>query len=144
MSEAPGPCPACPDHPDLAELEDRQVPFRGCTVCFGLFVSEDALGQYVCNSAGSEQVAQAYDELLAQALLKQAGQTKRSCPECAQPMRRLGFGEAPFMILDRCEAGHGVWLDKKELKKVVRASVAQAAVKGWIAPPDADLGEDED
>ena len=127
-----GRCPACADHPELEGLSDREVPFQGCTKCFGLFVTEDALGQYVCNSVGSEEAGKSYDDLLSQALADQAGPTKRICPECGKNMRRLGFGEAPFMILDRCEDSHGLWLDKKELKKVVRASRAHAVVLGWI------------
>lgn len=136
-----GRCPACADHPELEELSDREVPFLGCTVCFGLFVTENALGQYVCNAAASEEVAKSYDDLLIKAMNEQGGHSKRLCPECASPMRRFGFGEAPFMVLDRCEQQHGLWLDKKELKKVVRASRAHAVVLGWVPPPGA---EDED
>jgi len=144
VSEAesqPGRCPACAEHPELEELSDREVPFLGCTACFGLFVKEDALGQYVCNSAASEEVAKSYDDLLLKAMGEQGGQSKRRCPECTAPMRRFGFGEAPFMVLDRCEDQHGLWLDKKELKKVVRASRAHAVVLGWVPPPGS---EDED
>jgi Zn-finger nucleic acid-binding protein len=139
-----GHCPACADHPELEELSDREVPFLGCTKCFGLFVKEDALGQYVCNAADSEQVGKSYDDLLLKAMGEQGGQGKRGCPECSSPMRRFGFGEAPFMILDRCEHQHGLWLDKKELKKVVRASRAHAIVLGWAPPPGAEDEDDEE
>ena len=144
MSE-PGSCPACKDKA-LEELVDREVPFLGCVSCFGLFVVEPSLGQYVCNTTGSEPIAQAYDALLASALATGVGgPTKRTCPTCTSPMRRLGFGEAPFVILDRCVDGHGLWLDKKELKKIVRASRAHAAVLG-LTPPlgDDDLHDDDD
>ncbi|MBL4849123.1 MAG: zf-TFIIB domain-containing protein [Planctomycetes bacterium] len=139
-SEPTGRCPVCPDHPDLEGLLDRDVEFRGCITCFGLFVHADALSQYVCNAVGDEDAVTAYDDLLVTALKKQGGPSKRVCPVCEEPMRRLGFGEAPFMILDRCENGHGLWLDKRELKKVVRTCRAQTAVLGLMPPP----GREED
>ena len=52
-------------------------------------------------------------------------------------MYRFGFGESPFVILDRC-AHHGVWLDRSELKKIVRASRAYAAAEGWLPAFDDD------
>lgn len=144
VDEPLGKCPTCADRPPLESLQDRDVEFRGCTACFGLFVEADSLGQYVCNAAGSEDAAKAYDDLLVTALTKQGGPSKRVCPQCERPMRRLGFGEAPFMILERCEEGHGLWLDRKELKKVVRTSRAQAAVLGLILPPGGGEEEDDD
>lgn len=131
-----GKCPACSDHPELHELEDREIPFLGCTTCFGLFVTEDNLREYVVDSTGCDKVAEAFDELMVTALAKQGGETKRVCPECGDAMRRMGFGEAPFMILDRCQTGHGLWLDKKELKKAVRTSRARAVVLGLIPAHD--------
>ena len=55
----------------------------------------------------------------------------RRCPFCLGNLVRMGFGESPFIIIDRC-GEHGLWLDKKELKKVVRSSRAQAAAMGLI------------
>lgn len=122
-------CPTCEEHHLLEEIVERDVSFLGCTTCFGLFVSTDELGEYVRNATGSVGVRTAYHGLLEDALDHLAGQSKRLCPHCGASMRRMGFGEHPLVILERC-ALHGVWLDKKELTKVLRAARADAKVKG--------------
>lgn len=135
----PATCPTCKERPQLEEMEQRSVLFRGCTQCFGLFVSETGLGEYVTAAAGDDGVRQGYDDLLGEATLALAGTSKRHCPECDGPMRRMGFGESPLVILERCEA-HGIWLDKKELTKVLRASRAHAVVKGWAGEEEGEPG----
>jgi Zn-finger nucleic acid-binding protein len=136
-------CPACKEE-KVEELEDRGIPFLGCTACFGLFATEDDLAAYVVDSSGSQEVGEAFDKLLEAALAEgPPRQGKRPCPRCQNPLGRLGFGESPFVILDRC-AVHGVWLDKKELKKVIRSSRAHAAVLGLIPQFQDDDDDDDD
>ncbi len=127
-------CPACKKEA-VDEMEDRKVPFLGCAECFGLFVTEDNLENYVADSTGSEDVGKAYKDLLQRALDEKTPKPgNRSCPVCKKPLGRMGFGESPFVILDRCGL-HGLWLDKKELKKVIRSARAHAAVMGLIPRP---------
>jgi len=122
-------CPACRAE-QLEYVVDRGVAFVGCQVCWGLLVFEEDLRVYVLEAIGAERAGKAFDDLLAKAL---GGTTsrgrKRQCPFCAENLTRLGFGEAPFVILDRCST-HGLWLDDKELRKVVRACRAECAIGG--------------
>ena len=92
---------------------------------------------YVERAADSEEAGKAFDDLLKAARDGTVSQARRTCWSCGQRMQRFGFGESPFMILDRC-AEHGLWLDRSELKKVVRASRAHAAALGWMDPFDDD------
>ncbi len=138
-------CPACVDLP-LEELTERDVPFQGCTTCFGLWATEANLAEYVIQATGSEPIGEGFHDLLKQALGGTISQGKRrKCPECEEYLQRLGFGDSPFVILDRCAEAHGLWLDKKELKKVIRASRAHAAVMGLIESfTDSDDDDDDD
>ncbi len=135
------PCPKCKTA--LEEIEEREVPFLGCTTCFGLFVTARDLHDYVVRAAGALPVGEAFTVLLDNAMAGKTTPAARRCPRCEQPLNRMGFGEAPFVILDLCP-DDGLWLDKKELTKVLRASRAQAATMGLIeAFHDEDEGEDE-
>jgi Zn-finger nucleic acid-binding protein len=126
-------CPACKKEDVVDVMEDRGVEFLGCSECFGLFVSEDGLQAYIADSTGSSEIGKAFVDLMEKALGdKPPRPGSRGCPVCKKPLGRLGFGESPFVILDRCGL-HGVWLDKKELKKVIRSVRAHAAVMG-LAP----------
>lgn len=137
-------CPVCKDDPALEEIFERDVPFRGCTACFGLLVLDDNLEVYVERAAKSRGVAEAFRELLEKALAGTTSTSKRLCPRCGENMLRFGFGDAPFSILDRCRNEHGIWLDKKELKKVQRASRAYAAVLGKIPKFDEDAADEDE
>lgn len=133
-------CPACKKE-TVEAMEDREVSFLGCSDCFGLFVSEDGLEDYVTGSTDSADIGKAFKDLLQRSLDEKAPKPgNRECPVCKKPLGRMGFGESPFVILDRCGL-HGVWLDKKELKKVIRSSRAHAAVMGMIPTP---LGDEDD
>jgi Zn-finger nucleic acid-binding protein len=135
-------CPACKKEDTVDVMEDRGVEFLGCGECFGLFVEEIGLQAYVSDSAGSDDIGKAFEDLLQKALdAKQPKPGARPCPVCAKPLCRMGFGESPFVILDRCGL-HGVWLDKKELKKVIRSSRAHATVMG-LAPAFNDDDSDD-
>src|SRR5207302_1625595 len=97
----------------------RRKLARGHGSARGPFVSEPDLAGYV-EKAATPQSAGAFKKLMAKALsekLKTTGGT-RACPVCGVHLERFGFGEHPFVILDRCTK-HGVWLDRTELKKVV-------------------------
>lgn len=136
-------CPACHKEDAVAAMDDRGVEFLGCGECFGLFVTEAGLAKYVQVSTEQDEVGEGFKDLMQKTLAEKEPKIgKRACPVCKDPLGRLGFGESPFVILDRC-AKHGVWLDKKELKKVIRSCRAHSAVIGLI-PGDDDPGDGDD
>lgn len=136
-----GACPRCKEA-QLEALEERGVPFRGCTACFGLFVTARDLHEYVVR-ATVPAVGEAFTVLLDATLGGTSSASVRRCPDCGDPLQRLGFGEAPLVIIDMC-MDHGIWLDKKELTKVLRSSRAQAAKMGLTAPFVDDEEDDEE
>lgn len=133
------PCPKC--NIPLEPVTDREVEFQGCGTCFGLWVAEGDLGVYVERASTAESATQ-YALLLEKALRRPAGgsHARRHCPTCRHPLERLGFGENPFVIIDRCPQ-HGIWLDRSELKKVVRSCRAAAHPSEPALDDDDDEGE---
>jgi hypothetical protein len=49
------------------------------------------------------------------------GSSRRPCPRCGRKMRLVRLAGASPVEVDRCPAGHGVWLDAGELGALVRA-----------------------
>ena len=126
------PCPGCKQL-TLSDVENRGVYFVGCNACYGLFAQESDLGIYVTVMAGDSAAEIAFRDLVKLGWSKKGGKS-RNCPVCTNPMNRMGFGEAPFIILDRCP-DHGLWMDRAELKKVVVSSRNHAATMGLMQPP---------
>lgn len=137
------PCPACAAA-TLERVEDKGVPFIGCTSCFGLFAAEPDLRRYVETAVGKPAAGEAFEALRQRACAGRVGRSVRRCPVCDVGLGRVSFGESPVVALDRC-AVHGVWLDRTELKKVVRAARAHGAAAGLLPPfkdePDPDEGQ---
>ena len=134
-------CPKC--RKPLEEILDQETPFLGCTTCFGLFVSELELEGYVRKE--KSEAGAAFATLLAKAVAaRKAGPLgPRQCPVCGAGLARLGFGtDDQLVVIDRC-ASHGIWLDRTELKKVVRASV-RATPRSAGAPDESRVAADDD
>lgn len=124
------PCPGC-NQSTLEQVEDKGIPFTGCTSCFGLFCAEPRLRSYVEKAAGAVAAGDAFEALRRKACAGRVGRSVRRCPMCGVGLGRITFGESPVVVLDRC-ALHGIWLDRSELKKVVRASRAWGASQGLL------------
>lgn len=138
----PAPCPKCKEV-HLAELYERDVPFLGCTECYGLFVRSEDLHEYVVRATENKVIGEAFTSLLDRFMHGKLSSSARKCPICDEPLLRGGFGESPFVIIDACKQD-GIWLDKKELKKILRASRGQAAAQGLIPKFDDDDDADDD
>ncbi len=120
-------CPRCEQVP-LAAIEDQGVSFLGCSKCFGLFVSDPDLFVYAEKSLSPRaftSFAELHEKM--QEGAKTVGHV-RHCPRCRALLVRVTFGVAPIVVLDRCEE-HGIWLDKTELNKVLRAARSSAGLE---------------
>jgi len=113
---APLQCPRCREAMQALRLGATAV--RECAGCGGLWLDAAALDQLV--SARDEHVATS-SILAARRPRTEAPQdTVRylPCPGCAKLMNRVNFAHASGVILDVCK-GHGVWLDRGELERVL-------------------------
>jgi Zn-finger nucleic acid-binding protein len=60
--------------------------------------------------------------------------TTRSCPSCSEPLDVVNH---EGVEVDRCPAGHGIWLDRGELRAVVLSEAADRPREEELAALDA-------
>ncbi len=49
------------------------------------------------------------------------------CPVCRRKMNKEPYDELVSSIVDRCPNGHGIWLDRGELREIVETRVSDDA-----------------
>lgn len=112
-----------------------------CPVCSATLetITYEGIAIETCPSCGGEwlddgellQVAETRDELFSaeerQAIANATSFVgvpanepgrRRECPKCGAMMQQLNYAYDTGVIIDRCTANHGVWLDASELEKV--------------------------
>lgn len=110
-------CPRC-----RSALRSRTVGHTAlveCGGCGGLWISQDDLDR-ICEKADEE-------ELVSRALASSQpshpvdpsqGPAYLPCPTCHDLMVRRNFGGTSGILIDVCR-GHGVWLDHRELERIL-------------------------
>jgi Zn-finger nucleic acid-binding protein len=110
-------CPIC-DAPMIV-LETNQVEVDHCTRCGGVWLDAEEMDLLLEGSAGREEIRRrvSTDD--------GGGEKQRRCPICSKKMEKARVsrqdGGAAIRI-DRCERGHGTWLDGGELTALVEMS----------------------
>ncbi len=100
-------------------LELDQVEVDTCRKCGGVWLDPEEMDLLLEGSAGR-------DEIRANLKFGEAGEEKtRRCPICRHKMEkarvRRKAADAGIQI-DRCERGHGTWLDGGELQGIIALS----------------------
>ena len=110
-------CPIC-ENPIIA-LELDQVEVDHCRACGGVWLDPEEMDLLLEGSAGRDEI---------RANLKWGEPTdekKHRCPICRHKMEkarvRRNAGDKGVQI-DRCERGHGTWLDGGELHAIIALS----------------------
>jgi Zn-finger nucleic acid-binding protein len=126
MEKPASPCPACREV-GLRPEEHRGVTWLACPECEGVFVTEGDMATYIERRTQSQAIAHAFLKTLRESILQdhEDAVRLRRCVRCDEELERMGFGEHPFSIIDRC-ADHGLWLDDGDFDKVVRQARADA------------------
>ena len=110
-------CPRC--RGGLRARTVGSVSFAECGSCAGLWIAQEDL-EAICNRADEENLA-----ALAIATAVPTRPADRSkgpayvpCPTCGDLMTRRNFGGSSGVLIDLCR-GHGVWLDHRELGRIL-------------------------
>ncbi|HEU4929995.1 MAG TPA: zf-TFIIB domain-containing protein [Candidatus Krumholzibacteria bacterium] len=135
-------CPICETPMIVLELD--QVEVDHCRKCGGVWLDPEEMDLLLEGSAGR-------DEIRANLKFGEAGEEKtRRCPICRHKMEkarvRRKAADAGIQI-DRCDRGHGTWLDGGELQGIIALSefpeahrihqFLQAVFRDTIAKPRA-------
>jgi Zn-finger nucleic acid-binding protein len=108
----------CPlDKAPLIGIEFDLIELDYCTVCKGIWLDPGELELLFGDAeACREFLGGSPDRHGAPTVVEKA----RRCPLCEARMPKLMLGGAPPVIVDRCPAGHGLWLDGGELESLLR------------------------
>ncbi|QCX39478.1 hypothetical protein FF125_13905 [Aureibaculum algae] len=108
---------------DGSELEKRMhentVEVDACNKCGGVWLDANELEkiQDVKINDYKEELARIPDYVGKSILMaKSKDQPLLNCPKCDREMERREYGYCSQIYIDSCVNGHGVWLDKSELK----------------------------
>ncbi len=126
-------CPNC--DVDLRRTDIGEAGFvvlDACDRCNGAWFDEGELDA-LDDSPGSNAESMDYDVIQTDDELPQ-------CPVCGGSMTLLSPKEAPELVIDRCDACHGFWLDQGELDDVRAAllradSLSNNQVEQFLRPP---------
>lgn len=100
------PCPSC-----KTELVSAGAG-RACPACSGVWIAESVLTEMVW-------VMHSGAETLPLVWIAREPTERRACPDCGELMACKIVEEVP---VERCERGHGVWLDASELERTLHNS----------------------
>ncbi|MDH4036159.1 MAG: zf-TFIIB domain-containing protein [Candidatus Krumholzibacteria bacterium] len=114
-------CPRC-EKPIVA-LELNQIEVDHCLKCGGVWLDPDEMDLLLAGSAGREEI---------RANMRPddgGGERTIRCPMCEKKMAkvRVARDNGVGLRIDRCENGHGTWLDGGELHALVALSDFPAA-----------------
>lgn len=100
-------CPACIEQ--LIAVEFQQIEVDVCLMgCQGMWLDAGELSYFEAHLAEDDFAV----------MSPRDGQPLRCCPRCDRPMQ-VGHLPVGGPLLDRCPAGHGLWLDAGELQTLM-------------------------
>ncbi len=105
-------CPDCRE--PLAILELEGVEIDRCLSCGGTWLDAGEL-----EMIGAAAGVPAGEVSAAVRPARSGRKGRRRCPRCRRRLRAVVLGKARPVELDRCPAGHGLWLDRGELEAAI-------------------------
>lgn len=113
-------CPA-----DQTEMQKQTyegtVETDYCTTCNGMWLDAGELEkiQEVNVNDYTDELKRIPDYVGKSMLMAQpADRPELKCPQCDAPLERREYGYCSQIYIDSCINGHGVWLDKGELREL--------------------------
>ncbi|MCK5367826.1 MAG: zf-TFIIB domain-containing protein [Cyclobacteriaceae bacterium] len=112
-------CPSCQS--ELKRYNKNGVFINTCPICHGSWVDDSRrLKEYIVYLLlENNNIPVAKVELHKKPItIRQVDHPKRSCPVCNCKLTTFNYGYDSNIILDKCDACNGLWMDKDELFKI--------------------------
>lgn len=107
-------CPVCEKQMIVLEMEGLELDH--CMNCGGTWLDAEEI-EWLDELAGVAPGA--VTAALAGATTRK--NPNRRCPRCRKKMAVVTLGNSPGVEVDRCTRGHGLWMDRGELRAIVQA-----------------------
>ena len=118
----------CPrDRTLLTSVSIESVEIEACQNCAGVWLDAGELRKLIDRPKSLGQVQESVEN---RATHESAGQTStNTCPNGHGEMTRYHYAQCPGIVLDTCPTCYGIWLDDKELEKVLGRAVDPTRTK---------------
>ena len=114
-------CPKCQG--ELHEMTVEGVALDFCSSCKGMWFDEDEMAF----------LTELPSDLPEPEVTRGAEATACTCPRCQTArLETMKFSQADALMIDRCPACHGMWLDKGELPKVEQIAAHRGDAKSKL------------
>jgi Zn-finger nucleic acid-binding protein len=106
-------CPRCKT--TMSSIKVADTPLDECPHCGGLWISLAAF-DHVCSDTAAQTAASGLD--LPPPVPQDVRVHYLGCPNCGKLMNRTNYGGGSGIVINVCK-GHGVWLDRDEMRQIV-------------------------
>jgi Zn-finger nucleic acid-binding protein len=109
-------CPVC--NSELVAARFTGVEVMHCSQCEGYWVQKKRLGEIL--DRYMRRLAERHDKKHGQKRVNpwKVEKVRLVCPGCGRAMTKLNYAYNSNVLVDRCPACEGTWLDKGEIEKI--------------------------
>jgi len=103
-------CPVC--KVSITAVEYDKIELDYCSVCHGIWFDMGEL-ELLLDTLTRGTARELVNSLM-QRPQQKVSEKSRKCPICRRTMRKIDIGSGREIIIDVCNAGHGLWFDGGE------------------------------
>jgi Zn-finger nucleic acid-binding protein len=120
-------CPVC--KLSTAAVEFDKIELDYCAVCHGVWFDRGEL-ELLLDTLTRGTTRELVNSLM-QRPQQNVSEKSRKCPICRRVMRKIDIGSGQEIIIDVCNAGHGLWFDGGESGAFIESlKIDQSAAAG--------------
>jgi len=103
-------CPVCKVSTTAVEYDKIELDY--CSVCHGMWFDRGEL-ELLLDTLTRGATRELVNSLM-QRPPQKVSEKSRKCPICRRQMRKIDIGSGQKILIDICDAGHGIWFDGGE------------------------------
>jgi Zn-finger nucleic acid-binding protein len=120
-------CPVCKVSTTAVGYDKIELDY--CSVCHGIWFDRGEL-ELLLDTLTRGTTSELVNSLM-QRPQQKVSEKNRKCPICRRQMRKIDIGSGQELIIDVCDAGHGLWFDGGESGAFIESlKIDQAAAAG--------------
>jgi Zn-finger nucleic acid-binding protein len=116
--EKPMNCPVC--NRSLTAEKYEYLPYHSCKQCGGMWVDAKLLKNLAVRLAVDTNIKPCEKKFFQPRTVERPSKDDRIrlCPKCSAGMKQVNYAYDSNVIIDRCDACEGIWLDSGEMTQL--------------------------